>query len=567
MTKARLRAFDRIKHDYFDRRTYQTTFDYFTGSTTILSPPFPESKRQDSLSPALRSNCDIIHNGTVLRKDSDVVVARDSTVTVPEGKKSPKKNMESLAYKVTYQVGNKFIYPECHIDHRSQEVLEHPLTQEPDRLRLPDPTDDINYSHNITFSYETVLESEVFVETIEEPWLEPCVEPTPEMPDPKLGDFVNPTVERPVSAMKFIQFMDFNPLESILDGLYSEDPRPRNRLKYDPVALLKALIYLKLKSYPFLTNLHQDLVSIEGLAEKLGFNDGIPTYRELHHFANERLGVDGIKRLFDEMVRINLKEMKKNGIEIEDVALDASPIRACEKDPDGQVNGHYYQTYKIHKCYLWHNLRDMRTRLPLVFHLAGGNDDEGKFLLPFLAKAKVLGINPRKAYVDNGYSSKENIASTKVHFGIDIVTNMSIAWKYKKHLCDEVIEAEYSKLWKEPFFVRDADFETKLMILIGQNNGKNNRLHNLVGDYYRNEYFARYEESPDGYMDDYHLRNGVESTHGTEKRLGSIKRTEVRGVENNTVQLGLHLLMLHMVAHTRLQNGIQEGLTDIGYIR
>jgi len=68
-------------------------------------------------------------------------------------------------------------------------------------------------------------------------------------------------------------------------------------------------------------------------------------------------------------------------------------------------------------------------------------------------------------------------------------------------------------------------------------------------------------------MDDYHRRNEIESTHGTEKRNGSIKRTEVRGLPNNTVQLGLHLLMLHIVANTRMKHGITKGFTDIGYIR
>ena len=150
---------------------------------------------------------------------------------------------------------------------------------------------------------------------------------------------------------------------------------------------------------------------------------------------------------------------------------------------------------------------------------------------------------------------------------IDIVTGIGKGWTYKKYLCEDTIESLYARYWKEDYYNSNADYRTKEMILIGQNNGKNNKMHNLVGDFYRNEYFQRYEESPDGYMDDYHLRNQVESTHGTEKRLGSIKRTEVRGVAKNTIQLGLHLLMLHMVANTRLKNGIKDDLTDIGYIR
>ncbi|MFX1538340.1 MAG: transposase [Promethearchaeota archaeon] len=386
-------------------------------------------------------------------------------------------------------------------------------------------------------------------------------------------EFVNPTEDTPVQAMDFMRFVDLSPLESIIESFFSDNPRAKNAFRFPPMATLKALIYGKIKSYAFLTNVHKDLLSIDGLPEILGYEDSLPSYDQLRKFANEIMGIEGIKKLLDKMIKINLREGLKHGLNIgEEITMDACPIQACPKDKDAQVNGHYYKTMKIYKCYLWHNMRCKTTRLPLVFHLNHGNDDEGKYFLPFLMKAKHLGVSFKKTWIDCGYATKENIASAKVFYDLDIVTNIANDWKPNLDANYETINKQYQKLWKSPIFDPYADMEYKEMALIMTNDSHDdvekpvNRLHKLLGDWYRNDILAKYSEASDSYLDDYHERNEVESTHGTEKRIGSVKRTEVRGLHNNTVQLGLHLLMLHVVANTRMRHGITEGLTNIGNI-
>lgn len=387
-------------------------------------------------------------------------------------------------------------------------------------------------------------------------------------------DFINPCAETPVQAKEVMKYIDTELLRSIVDRMYSDDFRAMNAFRFPVMAGLRTLIYGKIKNNAFLTNTYHDLITIDGLPDVLGYNGELPSYSQLNKFTNEIMGVDGVKSLFEEMVRINIKEGQRHGLNIgEEITMDASPISACKKDKDATVNGHYYDTMKIYKCFLWHNLRCLETRLPLVFHLSTGTENEGKFFLPLIMKAHLMGAKVKKAYVDGGYSAKENIASAKQHWDIDVKTNISKSWKQNNNATMLEITKQYSKLWNKmevngyDFYDPKADYEYKEMAMIMMNDGERNRHHELLGDIYRNDILACYEECPDGYLDDYHQRNIVESTHGTEKRNGTIKRTEVRGIKNNTVQLGLHLLALHLVANTRLRHGITKGLTNIGHIR
>jgi len=387
-------------------------------------------------------------------------------------------------------------------------------------------------------------------------------------------DFINPCAETPVQAKELMKYIDTEPLRSIVERMYSDNPMAMNAFRFPVMAGLRTLVYGKIKNNAFLTNTYHDLISIDGLPEVLGYTGKLPSYSQLNKFTNEILGVDGVNSLFEEMVRINIEEGRRHELEIgEEITMDASPISASKKDKDATVNGHYYDTMKIYKCFLWHNFRCLGTRLPLVFHLSTGTENEGKFFLPMIMKARLMGAKVKKAYVDGGYSAKENIASAKVYWDIDVITNISMSWKPNNNATMFEIAKQYGKLWNKmeinghDFYDSEADSEYKELAMIMMNDGENNRHHELLGDLYRNDILACYEECPDGYLDDYHQRNIVESTHGTEKRNGTIKRTEVRGIKNNTVQLGLHLLALHLVANARLRHGITKGLTNIGYIR
>lgn len=113
-----LAKFDQLKHDYFDRHIIQLTLDYFLaleGSTTSFKAPPTASNFQYKESPTDSPNCSIIHRGTVVRNEDELVVALDNTDFVPSGNKSPNRDIDNKVFKITYPITIKFIYPYTHI--------------------------------------------------------------------------------------------------------------------------------------------------------------------------------------------------------------------------------------------------------------------------------------------------------------------------------------------------------------------------------------------------------------------------------------------------------------------
>lgn len=363
--------------------------------------------------------------------------------------------------------------------------------------------------------------------------------------------FVNPSEKHPVKVEFFLRHLDLKPIMPTLQKLYGE----KYRFKFPIEAMFKTMVYFKLKHYNFLTELWDDLIASPHLANDLGFNE-IPDYNTLYHFLIKRLNSKGTTKLLDAFVEANRKELLRYNITLgEEIVLDASPIPAKKKDEEADWNGHYEKW-----CYLWHNLRCINTGLPLDFHITNGREDEAHFLAPFVLKLVTLKhIHPVKAYIDGGYASFENIARMYIYFNMDVVCNIAKDWKFSESGTGAEIQRWYNKLWKEPYYKPKADFEYMQYALLLNGGARFKQ----VGMYYRNNILTRYEECPDGYMDDYHFRNRIENNHGTEKRKTEIKDIEAKSIERITTHIGMHLLALHAIALCRLQNGKTTGLTNL----
>ena len=109
----RLKIFDKLKADYFERNIYQFTLDYFNGSPIIQTFPSDNPIFQTILSPDLSPNWEIMKEGMVARSDSDVVVARVNVVGVPvidDDVPVIDDDIKDKVYKVTYPVTNNYIY-------------------------------------------------------------------------------------------------------------------------------------------------------------------------------------------------------------------------------------------------------------------------------------------------------------------------------------------------------------------------------------------------------------------------------------------------------------------------
>jgi hypothetical protein len=363
--------------------------------------------------------------------------------------------------------------------------------------------------------------------------------------------FINPSEECPVRTEYFLKYLDLTPITPYLKGLYGEE----YRFKFPMDAMLKTLIYFKLKPYKFLTDLWNDLVATPNLADDLGFKE-IPDYNTVYHFLTKRLNSKGTKRLLDAFVEANRQELLKHKITLgEEVVLDSCPIPAKKKDCEADWNGHYELW-----CYLWHNLRCINTGLPLNFHITNGREDELHFLSPFILKLKTMQhIDPIRVYIDGGYAGFENIARMYVYFDVDVVCNIAKDWKFSEKGTLVEICRRYNKLWKQPYYRPQADFEHIQYAMMMSDEPRFKQ----IGMHYRNNILSRYGECPDGYMDDYHFRNRVENTHGTEKRKTEIKNIEAKGIERTMTHIGMHLISLHAIALCRLQNGVTTGLTSL----
>ena len=87
----------------------------------------------------------------------------------------------------------------------------------------------------------------------------------------------------------------------------------------------------------------------------------------------------------------------------ERIAGDATLIQAKPQDREAAYNGYY----KKH-CYLVHRLVCAATNLTLEWLVTPGNVDEGKLMMPLVAKAFADGLQPKEAVFDNGYASYWN---------------------------------------------------------------------------------------------------------------------------------------------------------------
>ncbi len=91
--------------------------------------------------------------------------------------------------------------------------------------------------------------------------------------------FENPTPDYPVRAQDLVRQLDLEFVRPVLNEMYAEE----HRFKFDPIPVLKTMIYWRLSGKRFLTEVFNDLLTDPDLADNLGFVD-IPDYKQLYHF-------------------------------------------------------------------------------------------------------------------------------------------------------------------------------------------------------------------------------------------------------------------------------------------
>lgn len=369
---------------------------------------------------------------------------------------------------------------------------------------------------------------------------EPIKEPTQE--DLELLEEIRKNEPRLLEEM--MHDLDLSFLNYTLDQYYTND----YHFRFPPMAMLKSIIYFKAKGYHFLSQLHKELETSQTLAYNLGYDyqsKEIPTYNTLFHFMHYRLGPNGVKEIFEVVLRKFIRYCKRKNIPFgKDVGLDATPVPAKNRDKDTKWNMHYKQ-----KCYLWHNMRDLETGIPIVYHLGHSREREGKYLHPMIHDYfNNIGELPKRVLADGGYANYQNFAYMSQIWNIEMLTPIGKKWKRNPNGNIESIRKRYYKHWEHPEYNPEAPNEEIISFLMSNDNyGRD-----LIGAMYRNRMMAWHNADPIRFKRIYNMRNRIEGMHGLEKRMYQINHIEASGLEKVTTHIGWHCVAMIIIRFFQL---------------
>ena len=369
-------------------------------------------------------------------------------------------------------------------------------------------------------------------------------------------DFYNPDDDHPMRLALFLSFLDVTPLEEAMKQFYR---RPAS-IKYLG-SMGRTLIFMKVKQFtPSQTVNYLKTHPID--AELLGYeqkSDGsyeIPCGETIRLNLKNRFGVEGVKKIDLGIVVAMRKAAEALGIDLgECCGSDAFPVKSVGSDEAAEYNGHYDETgYKVATTELYTPETGI---VLLVGDVIGINDNEGDTLIPHIQELKSCGIYVKENFVDGKYATISNIAQAEIIEGTVLHYDIAENWVYDYTATPYSIKAEYQKFHYEPDFKVDAseDFMMKYLVKKG--------CYGIVGYMLRNQHIAAKEECPDGYLDHFHQRNITESENDYIKNDAGlqqgIKRKGKKAVE---LELYFTLLVLHVLALVRLQNGCKKHLVS-----
>jgi hypothetical protein len=361
--------------------------------------------------------------------------------------------------------------------------------------------------------------------------------------------FVNPTYDNPVRTQEIMKRMNLEFLKPVLNELYKEDWR----FHFEPLSVLKAMIYWRLKGHRFLTDVFNDLLTDPTLANTLGFGF-IPSYQQLYHFITYRINSKGTKKIFDKLLQQVVYDCESRNIPIgKEIIIDSSPFEK-KNNNDATYNTHY----KV-KGYKWHNVRCVNTDIPLEYHISTITDYDGDFLTPLIYRIKMIhNVHPIRLFADGHYSASKNLMRMREYFGIEPICHIDKNAILKSDADLKELKRQYQKLWDSDLFKADADIDYIKWFLMMYD--KTDTLEN----FYHNQMLNMYLKDPEEYKKKYLIREAIEQCHGREKRLTEIKNIQAKDMEKFNTHIGMHVISILALALVRLQNGMTEGLTFRG---
>jgi len=363
------------------------------------------------------------------------------------------------------------------------------------------------------------------------------------------NEFVNPTPDNPVRVQDLLTHLDLEFLRPVLDEMYAE----AYRFKYDSVAMLKTMIYWRLSSKRFLTEVWNDLLTDPTLADNLGFDD-IPDYKALHHWLNYRFGKDGVRKIFEAINKEVIKIAGWNDISVgKEQVIDSTPI---EKKNMKQAS--YNPKYEM-MCVKYHNLRCAITGIPLDYHITTGTTYDGEIFIPLVYRVITkFGIKPVRIYGDNHYADAINLMRLKEFWGIEVICNIAKNWIMRDKDGMKDLQHEYHRMWKEDGYQPEANAGYMKFFLMMHDKTE------VLENFYHNQVMKAYQRNPEAYMNKLKLRDAIEHSQGLEKKHTEIKNIQASNLETFETHIGMHVISRLSLALVRLQNGVSENLVHLG---
>jgi len=366
------------------------------------------------------------------------------------------------------------------------------------------------------------------------------------------GKFINPCDGQPVTAARFVSWLDTDPLVEYFRNDY---PKFNIMMRHRLPSRIRFFAFMCLSRMQDIMKAHRKLT--ENDAKILGF-EHYPTYEMVREFINEILTVERFQEFFDLIiVQVRIELEKRKIILGKRAGQDATDVKSLKYDKEAQYSG-YYKEYG-YKCDITHDL-DQQC-LPLHYTTMGINDDEGKNVLPSQEHLKKLGFHPEEWKVDGKYANYMNIAGSAVS-GITLVYKIQEGWVYNPDGKEKEINHRYQRHHNDNGFKVEVSLSYQLEFLYDRGE------YECVGAYYRNKRMDYTKLNPIKASRETGERSGkTEGIIGTVK-TGNIldRRPSRRGWKEFVRVCGLTFLAYAFAALIRVQHGVVEKIGNLTYI-
>jgi len=261
---------------------------------------------------------------------------------------------------------------------------------------------------------------------------------------------------KPQPVLNLFKIIDLAPFEPLLLAKYSST---RRRPPHPPVAILKALIFQRLRQIPSWRKLAATRRNDKRLLVELGFKKA-PTRAAFSEFTL-RVGADILDIIFRELVK-QIRSLRPDFGEV--LATDSTLVEAyanpnngiATSDPDARWG--YKEVYDGKPSYVYgyklHMVCDAKYDAPVGYVITSGNRNDSpqySTLIDHVAKLLTFKVS----IADAGYDSKKNIILTLKHKAVPIINLNPRRGGKKRRASDYLLPiSRNSKEWKEFYSMR-----------------------------------------------------------------------------------------------------------------